>query len=376
MSRNRIADDIFQQLALNESRAVELWQSQNDELKLKDSSLPLLDVLTCVYNAEAYIENAVKSILFQSYPNIHLVIVTDPCTDRTIEIIKLLNQQYPQITLVENETHAGSITCFNIGLTYCKGDYIARMDLDDLIHPLRFEKQMNYFLNHPEIAAVSSFMRVFNENGPTQDVTYREDFDIQKITLLFFSPLSHAATIFKGEVLRRFQYDVKMKYAEDYDLWLKVMSEYKTAVLPEYLYLYRTHINQSTNEKNRLIAIETWKIIMQRLFSKLGLMINEDQMELHVQYNLLRNPLPDKGVYLSWLKWMNTIYEFNRNAQYFDSTQLREFVFTYSFIDAFDRFKNELTVAELFAVLNSPYSKFSRKRSLYYKTRKTLGLNI
>ncbi|HEY1047336.1 MAG TPA: glycosyltransferase [Bacteroidia bacterium] len=375
MKREQLSDEIFELLPNSELKAMALWEDNYETLKSLEN-MPILDVLTCVYNAESYIENAIKTIVLQSYSNIHLVIVTDPCTDRTIEIIKQMMERFPNITLIENEHHAGSIACFNIGLEYCKSDFIARMDLDDLIHPMRFEKQMNYLLKHSEIAAISSFMRIFNENGPTKDVSYREDFDIQKITLLFFSPLSHAATIFRGEVLRKFEYDVKMKYAEDYDLWLKVMSEYKTAVLPEYLYLYRTHINQSTNEKNKLIAIETWKVIMQRLFTKLRLVPTEDQTDLHVNYNLLRTPIPNKTTFLNWLKWMNTVYKFNSDTRFFEPSKLKEFVFIYTFVDAFDQFKNELTSTELNTVLGSPYCNFSRKKTLYYKIKKTLGLNI
>lgn len=375
MNREQLSDQIFDLLAISESKAIEVWEKEYETLKSLEK-MPALDVLTCVYNAESYIENAIKTIVLQSYSNVHLVIVTDPCTDKTIEIIKKMMERFPNITLIENRHHAGAIACFNIGLEHCKSDFVARMDLDDLIHPLRFEKQMNYLLKHPEIAAISSFMRVFNENGPSNDVSYREDFDIQKITLLFFSPLSHAATIFRGEVLRKFGYDEKMKYAEDYDLWLKVMSEYKTAVLPEHLYLYRTHINQSTNEKNKLIVIDSWKVIMQRLFSKLRLVPTEEQMDLHVMYNLLKSPMPNKTTFLNWLVWMNTIYKFNSDIRYFEPSKLKEFIFIYTFVDAFDQFKGDLSATELYTVLGSPYCNFSRKKIMYYKFKKTIGLSI
>lgn len=375
MKRHQLSDQIFEMLAISESKAMELWENVVNDIQIQEN-MPVLDVLTCVYNAEAYIENAIKTIVLQSYAHIHLVIVTDPCTDRTIEIIKKLMIRFPNITLIENRHHEGAIECFNIGLQYCKSDYIARMDLDDLIHPMRFEKQMRYLLEHPEISAVSSFMRIFNENGPTKDVSYREDFDVQKITLLFFSPLSHAATIFKGDVLRKFRYDVNITYAEDYDLWLNVMSEYKTAVLPEYLYLYRTHVNQSTNEKNKLKMIESWKIITQRLLSKLRLVPTDEQLDLHVNYNLLRHPMPDKVTFLNWMNWMNTVYKFNYDVMYFEPSKFKAFVFIYSFVDAFDRFKNDLTAAELYTVLSSPYNGFSRKKTIYYKALKTIGLKI
>ena len=83
-----LANEIFDLLSSDEAAGMSLWKDSLTVLKMKEKDLPMVDVLTTVYNAEQYIANAIDSVVLQSYPNLHLVIVTDPCTDKTIDIIK------------------------------------------------------------------------------------------------------------------------------------------------------------------------------------------------------------------------------------------------------------------------------------------------
>lgn len=363
IDRVELAESIYSKLIDDEKYAMELWSNSVDQIKLPASDLPAIDVLTCVYNAEAFIAHAIESILFQSWPNIHLVIVTDPCTDKTIDIIKEYASKYSNITLHENQDHQGIIACFNKGLEYCHNKFIARMDLDDLIHPLRFEKQMNYLSEHPEIGVISSYMRIFNELNETKDVTYRDDFEVQKITMLFYSPLSHAGSIFRSEVIKSIGYRDDFKYAEDYDLWYQIMSRYKTAVYPEFLYLYRTHSNQVTNARNLLIFKNSWLAIMRNLFLDLKLKYTDQDIFYHIDNVLLVPEFKCKEEWMAQHLWFERIIQANKNSNYFNHDKLRQFIYNGYWITPFIKYKNQLNVgtflSQLFSVLNQ--MSFSQK---------------
>lgn len=325
--RLELADNIYSNLVVHESEAMNSWRTQEVDIKLKGDNLPTIDVLTCVYNAEQYIGNAIECVLMQSYPNIHLVIVTDPCTDRTIDIIKEYQNRHSNITLIENPTHEGIIPCFNTGLKHCKNDFIARMDLDDLIHPIRFEKQMDFLNANPEIGVISCYMQIFNEKFEIKNVTYREDFDLQKITMLFYSPLSHAGSIFRAHVIQSIGYRDDYKYAEDFDLWFQIMNRFKTAVLPEFLYLYRTHSNQVTNERNLNIFKSSWFRIMQNLFNVMGLEHTDDDIKFHIDHVLLITDFANEEEWSKYHNWLEKIVTTNAKTGYFNQDKLVNFIY-------------------------------------------------
>jgi|GEM_PF-3403985 len=352
-----LADKICDSLIADEQNAMEQWRTNADFLKLKDSYLPAIDVLTCVYNAEQYIAHAIESVVFQSYPNIHLVIVTDPCTDNTINIIKTYMARFPNITLVENVEHRGIIDCFNIGLKHCNNRFIARMDLDDLMHPRRFEKQMAFLNANPEIGVISCYMRIFNEKHETKDVTYRDDFDLQKITQLFFSPLSHAGSIFRAEVIKEFGYRDSYKYAEDYDLWFQIMNRFKTAVYPEFLYLYRTHSNQVTNERNMAIFRVSWAGIMANIFQAMQLRHTEDDIRFHIDNVLLPGKFDHLNEWNNYHRWMLRLINANAASNYFNQEKLKQFICHGYWQTQFSHFKHEMTFSDfrkqLFSEINT-----------------------
>ena len=352
-NRIEIAETIYAQLIANENNAMALWQANLTALKLDDQALPKLDVLTCVYNAEAFVAHAIESILWQSYPNIHLVIVTDPCTDNTIAIIESYCAKYPNITLVQNQEHKGIIDCFNIGLNYCESDYIARMDLDDLIHPLRFEKQMHYLLSHLDIDVVSCFMRIFDEQFQTKDVTYREDMDMQKITTLFYSPLSHAGSIFKANVLQSLKYVQGYVYAEDYNLWYRILKQFRTHVYPEFLYLYRTHSNQVTNTKNTEIIRASLLLILSKNLNDLNIEWRKEQALLFVNTMMLHNQSIDQNNWMHVNALLQDLIRHNAPKQLFNQRKLKSFIYLNYWLPNFEQVYKHISFRDLLISIQS-----------------------
>jgi glycosyltransferase involved in cell wall biosynthesis len=107
-----------------------------------------------VYNAGRFLAPAIESILKQTYKNFELIIVDDASTDNSLEIIKGYKRRFrKRITVVQiaRNLNKGGDVCANEGLKYAKGKYIARMDSDDIAHPLRLDKQVEFLENTANI---------------------------------------------------------------------------------------------------------------------------------------------------------------------------------------------------------------------------------
>lgn len=365
--RIELSNKIFDELVFSENKALELWRNEVSQLKLDTANLPMVDVLACVYNGESYVRNAIESILLQSYPNLNLIIVSDGCTDNTVNIIKSISDRNSNIKLIEKNTNQGLIKSLNEGLKYCKSDFIVRMDLDDLIHPLRIEKQMRFLLAHPRIDVVSCFMIIFNEKGEMKKVTYREDFDFQKITLLFYSPLSHAGSIFRSKVLLDLGYREEYIHAEDFDLWYRIMNKYVTAVVPEFLYLYRTHSNQVTNEKNITVLKSSLQLIMRNIFNEIKIDYVSEDVAFHTDYFLLNHKINDEYTWIRYHNWLIKILVCNQKSGYFNQEKLNKFVYDLYWQTPFGEISEKLSfkvfLEHLFSRINNQ-SNWSKIKSI------------
>ena len=109
--------------------------------------MPKVSILMPVYNAEKYLIEAVDSILNQTFRDWELIIINDGSTDRSRELLSQIADN--RVIIVDNETNLGLINTLNKGINLCKGEYIARMDADDISTPERIEKQVQFMDSHP-----------------------------------------------------------------------------------------------------------------------------------------------------------------------------------------------------------------------------------
>lgn len=358
--RQLLADTIGSLLLSDEEEGIKMWRASFDALRSSDSELPEIDVLACVYNAEKYVANAIESVLLQSYPKINFIIVSDGCTDATTSIIAEYASKFPTIKLIVNPENYGIIRSANIGLKACKSNFIARMDLDDLIHPLRLEKQMDVLLKNPRLGAISSYMKIFNERHEIKEVGYRDDYNMQKVTMLFYSPLSHAASLFRADVIQSIGYRDGYNYAEDYDLWFQIMSQYQTAVHSDYLYYYRTHSKQVTNHRNIDIIKGTWVKILHNIFTAIGLEFTESDIKFHIQYCSLQGPIKTLEEWLPYHQWLNKLVKANDQSRFFDQATLKEFLFMNYWMTGFNQFKSQMSLKQFIQVANCPLNPLNR----------------
>lgn len=211
--------------------------------------MPKVSVIMPAYNAEKYINEAVDSILTQTYGDFELIILNDCSKDRTEEMI--LAYEDARIVYLKNEQNMGVAATLNKGLEVAKGQYIARMDADDISLPERFEKQVAYLDTHPDVAVLGTAVETFDEKGDTFRDPYRPNDAQIKIDLLFASVLAHPSVMMRRDVILALGgYDREFEGLEDYELWCRVVAEHNITVYPEVLLRYRIHSAQVTQHSS------------------------------------------------------------------------------------------------------------------------------
>src|SRR5688500_4585887 len=126
---------------------------------------PLVSVILPAYNAEPFLEESIKSILAQTHSNLEVIIINDGSTDGTFATMQRMAAADPRVKVVDNGKNLGLIATLNKGLDLATGDFIARQDGDDISHPQRFEKQLQFFQSHEEVGLVGSAMEIIDEQG-------------------------------------------------------------------------------------------------------------------------------------------------------------------------------------------------------------------
>lgn len=206
---------------------------------------PLVTVLLPVYNGEKYLDDAIKSILNQSYTHFEFIIINDGSTDGSEKIIK--SYRDPRIKYIKNEKNFGLSHTLNKGLKLSLGTYIARMDADDMSYPSRLEKQVHFLNNHPDYGIVGSMYIIMNEDRKSSEIgglNFRNDEEI-KLSLFSDNIFRHGETMFRKELIDKYclAYDSAYYPCEDYHLWVRMSDLTKFHILEEALYSYM--INRS-----------------------------------------------------------------------------------------------------------------------------------
>ena len=206
----------------------------------------LISVILPAYNAETYLKEAIDSILVQTYKNFELIVLNDGSTDRTEEII--LSYDDARIRYVKNDTNLKLIKTLNKGIELAKGDYIARMDADDISLPTRFEEEIKYMEMHPDIDVCSSrvFRLMQNKNIIKGNYYPCTTPSACVFCSMFRTPLSHPASFFRAKALKHIRYDESEKalHIEAFVLWGDfALKGYKMGVLKKRLLLYRDNEN-------------------------------------------------------------------------------------------------------------------------------------
>ena len=198
---------------------------------------PRISVVMPAYNSEKYISEAIESILNQTFTDFEFIILNDGSTDNTAKIISEYAGKDKRIKFVNNEQNKGLVGVLNEGLDLANGEYIARMDSDDISLPMRFEKQIKYMDEHPECSVLGAwFERFGNAHGVVRHPTR-----IKILNILADQHVGHPTVFMRKSVLDTygFRYDNNYKWCEDFELWSRMVFITEIHNLPEILLRYR-----------------------------------------------------------------------------------------------------------------------------------------
>lgn len=199
-----------------------------------------------MYNAQRFLAQAIESILSQTYQDFELIIVDDASTDRSWEIARnyaLLSPQKVRTVRLPKTLNGSGDPATNVGVRLAKGAYIAKMDADDVAHPLRLEKQVAFLNEHPDVFLVGTQALVINEN---EEVLGRKNNPLSHKAIyqnfFFYNCLNHPSVMFRNEKKGKDFYEIRFPYFNEYWTFFKHMKEGKRfANLPDYLLSYRIH---------------------------------------------------------------------------------------------------------------------------------------
>ena len=217
---------------------------------------PKITVLMPVYNVAPYVAEAIESILKQTYTDFELLIINDGSTDTTRdEVLKFMDSR---IRFVENEQNIGLANTLNKGIDLAKGEFIARMDGDDISLTRRLEKQVAILDMHPEIDICGAGYRFFGAKN--YDVIYPQEHEAIKAGLLLgcymIIPMFRKGSINDANL----RYEQEFFPAEDYRFWTLCVLQLKMYNIREILFNYRTHPTQvsetMTNQPEMTVRVK------------------------------------------------------------------------------------------------------------------------
>lgn len=198
---------------------------------------PLVSVILPVYNECNFLQKAIDSIVNQNYLNIEIIIINDGSTNSEVEEICL--KYIDKIVYLKKE-NGGVASALNYAINVAKGEYIARMDGDDISNPERIYKQVEFLEKYKDIDICGTNYEYINENDLVIFCSNLPLVDSEiKIHNIFQNSLCHPSIMFRREVFDNgLRYDENVK-AEDYELWLRLEKKVKFANLRECLIKYR-----------------------------------------------------------------------------------------------------------------------------------------
>lgn len=201
---------------------------------------PRVTVLLPVFNGRRFLAQAIESVLRQSFGDFELLIINDGSLDESREIV--LSFDDPRIKLVDNGANLGLVASLNKGIDLARGEYLARMDQDDICMPERLARQVAFLDVHPQVSILGTWAEKIDEEGCTKGDSRAPIGYLLKYFWWRPSPLLHPTVMIRLADLGSARYDPDIPYAEDYGLWLHLRSEAKQLQnLPEFLIKYRVH---------------------------------------------------------------------------------------------------------------------------------------
>ena len=269
--------------------------------------IPEISVIMSVYNGEAYLREAIESVIKQTFDNWELIIINDCSTDSTGEILAEFASIDKRIKVYTNEINLKLPSSLNKAISLCCGKYIARMDSDDICLPDRFEKQYRFMEEHQDTALSSCrFMTLKNGVYASGGAGGRCDTAALRAMLLVVNPILHPGVIARAEVMKKFNYDTTLTCTEDLELWTRMaMNNQKIQILPECLLIYRLHDKQITSTTLERQRTEVLKI-QSTYYASLLKEMDKEMQEFYIN-GIYFKKHTDIHKFIEYSKWLRSV---------------------------------------------------------------------
>ena len=239
-----------------------------------------VSVIMPIYNAEKYVEKAIRSILNQTFQDFELILIDDCSTDTSVQIIKAI--QSNKISLLQTPQNSGASVSRNLGITAAKGEYIAFLDADDWAYPQRLQKQVDFLERNPQIGLVGTWTEIIDENQNLIDEFLLEIPQTQIAPRLLFHNCFATSSVILRKEFALYQFDTTYPPAEDYELWMRLSTQTQFGIIREKLVKYLSHSQGISKLKKEQMKENTLRILLNGL-SKFGIKPTEKEIAVHTQ---------------------------------------------------------------------------------------------
>lgn len=297
--------------------------------------MPKITVLMSVYKEpEVFVKQSIESILSQDYSDFEFLIYNDNPSDVVLDsLIQKYVAQDSRIIYNRNSQNIGLAATLNQGILAAKGEYIARMDADDISMPERLSKQLDYINSHPEIVVLGSWARVIDErNTVISKLKFKCSYNYIFVASLFFSYLVHPSVMIRRKYILENElfYDENFSCSQDYDLWTRILlNSGKITNIPIFLLDYRISEQQISTRKREMQINLTRNVCKKFIEKILNVNLTNEQLEAHI--SLITNSI-DVSVYDKklWLLWLIEQFKKNPTVHHFLPCLKKYSVFLFS----------------------------------------------
>ena len=216
-------------------------------MKLKINSYPTISIITPSFNQGKFIEETIKSVVEQEYPNLEYVIKDARSTDNSLKIIQKYAAKYPKIIKWVSKEDKGQTDGINQGIKMATGEIIAYLNSDDLYLPNTFQTVAEYFTQHPEAQWVTGDYFIIDEEGrkiqsfvATYKRLLRRNPTFTKLAIANY--IIQPSTFWRRSMMKKIgTFDASLRYCMDYDYWMRAINQSPPHVINRHFSLFRIH---------------------------------------------------------------------------------------------------------------------------------------
>jgi glycosyltransferase involved in cell wall biosynthesis len=245
---------------------------------------PQITVVMPCYNASRYVEEAIKSVLCQSFEDFEFIIINDGSVDDTDKLIQSFEDK--RIVYINHKTNKGNYHARNEGIRMAKGRFICVMDADDISYESRLNSQYNFMISHPKIGCCGSDADMIDEFGNLVGKIVKPSVNRGKLSVLFLVDnfILHPSLILRRSSLLKYKllYNTKYRYAADFDFVGRCLRHFSVVNTGEVLLKYRVHNTQISNREKTLQKDFADQIRLARL-SEFRLNLEKEEKDIYLK---------------------------------------------------------------------------------------------